>query len=380
MRFVSRLVTEDRPLAVEAALAGIAHTLDAVHLLVVFASPHFQDGLERLATQARARWPGVRIVGCTGGGIIGGDHELEQAPALSLLAAHLPGVSIEPIRMRQGTFTAPTVPDAAGIILLSDPYTIDSEAVMGALEAATPGVPILGGLVSGGMRPYDNRLMLDDQVFTDGAVGVVLSGELEVEPVVAQGCRPIGPPLFITRAERNILYSLDNRPAMAVLQEVLNELEPEERELARQALFIGVLPDPTQGRCGPGDYLVRNLVGLDPRSGALTVGARLQAHGVLRFHVRDAAASAAELEQRLQDANRPGPPPAGALLFSCLGRGQRLFGVPHHDTEALQAHLGPVPAGGFFCNGEIGPVQGKVYLHAYTCSIALFRPRSYATH
>lgn len=379
MRFVSRLVTEDRPLEVEAALAGIAATLDTVHLLLIFASPHFQDALERIARQARGRWPGVRILGCTGGGIIGGDHELEQAPALSLLAARLPGVTIEPFRMRQGDFQVPSVAQAAGVILLTDPYTIDSEAVLAALEAAAPGAPILGGLVSGGMRPYDNRVVLDDVVATDGAVGVILTGELEIEPVVAQGCRPIGPPLFITRAERNVLYSLDNRPAMAVLQEVLNGLEPEERELARQALFIGVLPDATQGRCGPGDYLVRNLVGLDPRSGALTVGARLQAHGVLRFHVRDAAASTAELNHLLGQTTHT-PPPAGALMFSCLGRGERLFGVPDHDLDALQAHLGPLPAAGFFCNGEIGPVQGKVYLHAYTCSIALVRPKTYRTH
>lgn len=382
MRFVSRLITDPDEVALAAALGGMGRALDeAVHLVWLFASPHFEDRLVPLAARLRARWPGVRVVGCTGGGIIGDDHELEQAPALALLAARLPGVQVEVFHLRQNALAVPPVADAAGVVLLSDPYTIDSEAVLAAVEAAVPGAPIVGGLVSGGGRPYDNRLLVDDTLHAEGAVGVILSGDVEVDAVVAQGCRPIGPPLFITRAERNILYSLDNRPAMAALQDVLNELEPADRALARQALFVGLLPEASAGHCRPGNFLVRNLVGLDPRSGALMVGARLAAHGVVQFHVRDAATSAADLEGLLGEAHARDPrPAAGALLFSCLGRGQGLYGVPDHDLDAVQRVLGPLPVAGFFCNGEIGPVHGKAHLHGYTTALALLRPRAYGVH
>ena len=181
--------------------------------------------------------------------------------------------------------------------------------------------------------------------------------------------------MFITRADRNILYSLDDQPAMAALQAVMNGLCPTDRSRARESLFVGLVVDPARQAYGPGDFLIRNLVGLDPRSGALMVGARLKPHSVVQFHVRDARSSAADLEGLLR-RRAGGRAPAGALLFSCLGRGRGLYGVPDHDLGVIRAEVGPVPVGGMFCNGEIGPVQGRVCLHGYTSAIALFSPRT----
>lgn len=386
MQWASRLATEpDDAAAIEGALAGLAHDLEgagSVDLVLAFASPHFDAQLIDLWARVRARFPQARLVGCTGGGVVGSDQEVELEAGLVLMAASLPGVHVRPFH-----YTSTTMPQAglgalqgldpeASAIVMSDPFTMDSEAVLAALDQALPQGKVVGGLISGCLRPFEHALLLDEKVHREGTVGVILSGNVRVETVVAQGCRPVGPPLFVTRAERNILHTLDGQPAMAALQGVLNGLEPHDRALARQALQVGVLPLPDRQQCAPGDFLIRNLVGLDPRSGALVVGARLLPHGVVQFHVRDAAASAADLDRLLQRVRSTlDRPPAGAIMFSCLGRGRGLYGTANHDLDAIQAELGPLPVGGFFCNGEIGPVQGLTYLHGYTSAIALFQAR-----
>ncbi|HTM19139.1 MAG TPA: FIST C-terminal domain-containing protein, partial [Kofleriaceae bacterium] len=191
--------------------------------------------------------------------------------------------------------------------------------------------------------------------------------------VVAQGCRPIGAPLFATRAEGNLIHELDGTPAVEVLESLYSELPARDQALFRTSLFIGVVMDERREVYRQGDFLVRNLIGIDARSGALAVSARLRANAVVQFQLRDADTSAADL-QALLDA-RDGDAPAGALLFSCMGRGEMLYGRPHHDAEMFRARVGAVPLGGFFCNGEIGPVAGRTHLHGYTSSFALFRPR-----
>ncbi|MEZ4470572.1 MAG: FIST N-terminal domain-containing protein [bacterium] len=388
MRWASRLATEPaHPAAIEAALAGLAADLDGAtaDLVFAFASPDFDPHVPGLFARVRARFPGAHLVGGSAGGVIGADHEVERAPGLSLVAASLPGVRVRPFHLRQSQLPAPDAPAEAWralvggpdghAIVLSDPYTLDSERLIAGLTAALPGGVVLGGLASGGLRPYSHTLLADAALHREGVAGVILEGNVLVDAVVAQGCRPVGDPMFVTRSDRNILYSLDDQPAMAGLQAAMNRLCPADRARARESVFVGVVMDPARQAYGPGDFLIRTLVGLDPRSGALVVGARLAPHAVVQFHVRDAAAAAADLEGLLRRARRPRPP-AGALVFSCLGRGRCLYGVPDHDLGLIQAELGPLPVGGMFCNGEIGPVQGLTCLHGYTSAIALFRPRT----
>lgn len=346
-------------------------------LLFVFVSAHHRRGLAAVGPALRDRYPGARVVGCTAAGLVGGGREVERGPALALTAATLPGVqiAIEHVR-RVDSMTPPAAgDDPRGLVVLADPFTCDAQALVCALDDAWPGCPQVGGIASGGQAPGETALLLDDTVLGGGAVVVKLSGALTLDTLVAQGCRPVGEPMFVTHAEGQMLYTLDGVPALKALEGLVRGLPKDDRELAKRALCIGVVMDPARQRYGRGDFLVRNLVGADPERGAIAVGALLEPQQVVQFHVRDAQTSADDLDALLGEYAPTGAP-RGALLFSCLGRGEGLYGAPDHDSKALQRHLGPVPLGGFFCNGEIGPVQGRTWLHGYTSAFGLFRESS----
>jgi small ligand-binding sensory domain FIST len=205
---------------------------------------------------------------------------------------------------------------------------------------------------------------------------VALSGNLAIDTVVAQGCRPIGQPLHVTRCDRNVLHELDGKPPLRVLQELAARLSAADRELMTHSLFLGLAMDELALEHRAGEFLIRNLIGIDPERGALAVGEQLRSGQCVQFHLRDARTSAADLEEVLGRYGQRGMAAQveGALLFSCLGRGLHLYGRPDHDTEVFRREVGEIPLGGFFCNGEIGPVGGKTHIHGYTSSFGLFRP------
>lgn len=325
------------------------------------------------------------LVGCSGGGVIGGGREVEHGPGLSVTAALLPGVEATPFRLAGdapvGTDAAAwrarlDVPaEPAAIVLLPDPFSTDAERMVKGLDATFPHTIKIGGLASGGRSAGQHALFLDDEVLDAGAVGVSLTGDVAVETLVAQGCRPVGDPMFVTRCRDNILLELDGIRPRKVLQTLHGSLAPGDRELFEKTLFLGIVMEPARSEYRPGDFLVRNVTGFDPATGALAVGARLQENQVVQFHVRDARTSSEDLHELLRRLP-PEPRSTGALLFSCLGRGEHLYGKPDHDTDAFRQHLGPLPLGGFFCNGEIGPVGGRTFVHGYTSAFGLFRPRT----
>jgi small ligand-binding sensory domain FIST len=267
--------------------------------------------------------------------------------------------------------------DEPHFVLLADPFSGRPEALLAGLDYAFPNSSKIGGLASGATSPGLNALFLDGEVFTEGTIGLALSGDVVVDTVVAQGCRPIGELMRVTRCEGNLLYELDDRPAFEVLQELFSALDARDQHLASTALFVGVLMDEFREEPRVGDFLVRNIIGADPRRGAVAVGEHLQEGMRIRFHLRDARTSAEDLHAMLKGYENSPPENAlsGALLFSCLGRGEGLYGRPNFDTDVFRDHLGNVPVGGFFCNGEIGPVGGATFLHGYTSSFGLFRPR-----
>ena len=181
----------------------------------------------------------------------------------------------------------------------------------------------------------------------------------------------------VTESRRNLLMQLDGQPPLAVLRELFESLNERDRGLIRHSLFLGVVMDEFLEEPQQGDFLIRNVLGMDERSGALAVGELLKEGQLVQFHLRDAETSAQDLTavlDRYAADNRENQA-QGALLFSCLGRGQYLYGRPNHDTDIFQEKLGEVPLGGFFCNGEIGPVSGSTFLHGYTSSFGIFHPR-----
>jgi small ligand-binding sensory domain FIST len=377
--------------AITRAASGLRAQLGGCQpdLLVAFVSPHHAEAFDRVPALLADAVPGALLLGCSGGGVIGGGHEIEQRPGLSLTAAFLPGVTITPLRLANDALpNAAAEPgawsrylgvdpaSAPHFVLLPDPFSFDAEGLIRGIDGAYPGRTIVGGIASGGRESGSNALFLGEHVQRDGAVGVALSGNLAVDTIVAQGCRPIGDPMFVTACERNVIRALDGRPPLTVLEELHDRLEPRDRQLARHSLFLGIVMKEDREQYRQGDFLIRNLLGIDQSSGALAIGALVDPNAVVQFHLRDADTSSQDLEALLKrHREAEGASAPGALLFSCLGRGQFLYGRADHDTDLFRRYMGDVPLGGFFCNGEIGPVHGSTFLHGYTSSFALFRSR-----
>lgn len=358
----------------------------APDLALFFASPDYAD-LEGLAAQAYRRTAASVLMGCTGG-VIGPDREVEDEPAVSLLNMMLPGAELHPKHVENDDLADLRSPDdwrdwlglsadrVNAWVVLTDPFTFDPERLIEGLSAAYPGRPILGGLASAGSQQRGTMLFLNGEAYTGGAVILALGGSYTIQAVVAQGATPIGEPWAITGVERNVLRTIGNRPALEVLRDTLNALSDDMRRRAARNLLVGLAIDEYKDTFEQGDFLIRNLLGADPASGALAIGAVPQVGQTIQFQVRDATAADQDLKRRLALAREKlgEAEPAGALLCSCNGRGIGLFGTADHDARAVSEELGQIPLAGFFCNGEIGPVGGQIYLHGFTASLALFVP------
>jgi small ligand-binding sensory domain FIST len=375
------------------AVAECVETLSATEpydLLFVFVSPGY-PGVERLPTILAEAIPHRQMVGCSGGGLIGNRREIEFNPALSVVAARLPGVGVTTFQLTAETVagigrspaewaTALGVPreDHPDFVVLADPFSFPAEDLLAGLDFAYAGSRVTGGMASGGDGPGSNVLFIDGATECSGAVGVAFTGNICIDTVVAQGVRPVGEVLMVTRSEDHVLHELDEEPALAVLGRVFSEMPEEDQKLARSSLFMGIAQSAVNDHPEHGDYLIRNVLGVTQDDSSLVVGEKLREGQLVRFHVRDGASSAADLTQMLSaylERHQDAPKAAGALLFSCLGRGQSLYGAPNHDAEVFATLVEGVPLGGFFCNGEIGPVGDATYLHGYTSAFALFHPR-----
>jgi len=380
--------TASRPeAALEEAVAAAAADLGGpADVAVAFVSGSYGDAI-RPAMEGLADVTGVAAtLGVTAEAILANASEYEAAPVAAVWLARLPAARIVPFSLAHaqtpdgGMFVGwPPEPDGAwpdnaGVILLADPFSFPVDAFIRRMEEDHPGVPIVGGMASGGQAPGTNTLVAGPRSYDAGAVGFVVGGAARLRPVVSQGCRPIGRPLVITKAEDNVIVELGGRPALERLREVYGELGPADRQLVRSSLHIGRVASEYQDRFERGDFLVRNVVGADPESGVIAVGDLVRTGQTIQFHVRDAASADEDLRALLGREREAGTAAAGALVFSCNGRGTRLFAAPDHDARALQETLGPIPAAGFFAQGEIGPIGRRNCLHGFTASIALFEP------
>jgi small ligand-binding sensory domain FIST len=388
MKFVSALSqSPDTERALEEVAARVRTGLRAApDLLFVFVSGDHGARYESVPKLLGRSFPDALLLGCSAKSVIGGGSEVEDGPGVALIAAQLPGVSLRPFLLdaappagdtREAIRRQVGVPPESEpcFVLLGDPFTADGEELIRHLDEAFPGSAKVGGLASGGQEPGSGVLFVGDRVQREGFVGVALTGDVALDTIVAQGCRPVGNPMFVTRCRGNLLQRVDGRPPLEVLSELYARASAEDQALFRTSLFLGIEMRADQIEYRRGDFLIRNLVGSDADTGALAVAAQLEETQVVQFHLRDARAAAEDLE--IQLAAYPEQPTSvrGVLLFSCLGRGQYLFDVPDHDSGLLMRRMGEVPVAGFFCNGEIGPVQQQTFLHGYTSAFALFRPR-----
>ena len=366
----------DARIAASLAADEVASELGApgVDLAFLFVTPEHRDAVADAAGAVRERLRPRHLLGCVAGGVIGRERELEQGPALALWSASLPGTSIESFHVEavDGEVELPELEGPSLVLLLVDPFTIPSESLVGMLNDLHPGVPVVGGIAAGAGRPDTQALVLGDDVHDRGAVAAALGGAA-VTAVVSQGCAPIGPESVITRAEGNVIYELAGRPALERLRETIAGLSPDEQRMAAAGLMAGLVIDENKPEYGRSDFLMRGLLGADDESGAIAIGERVRVGQTLRFHARDAAAADADLSLALGETiTRPGTRAAGALLFTCNGRGTQMFGEPDHDSRAVAAAIGAPALAGFFCGGEIGPVGGQTFLHGFTATMAVF--------
>ena len=381
MHCVGVLTTEESG---EAAVQQVVDVLAAkfsveepADLVVAFASADHAECLERLGSVLHDRGLTRHSLGCTGETIVGDGREVESGPALSVWAARLPGAEIRAIRMSTHSDAIDGLKvsrrDEETILLLADPFSFSPDPWLKKLDAEVPGLRILGGMASGSQAPRGNRLLLDGQVYQEGGVGLVLGGLVAVHPLVSQGCRPIGRPMIVTRAEKNIIRELGRRPALEALRDIFEVLSSDDQQRVQAGLHIGRVINEYQETFDRGDFLVRNVIGADDEGG-IAITDLVRVGQTVQFHVRDAETADEDLQTLIEAErlDRPHARIAGALLFSCNGRGTRLFPRPNHDVTAIHDTYGSIPIAGFFAMGELGPVGGQNFVHGYTASIVLF--------
>jgi small ligand-binding sensory domain FIST len=357
-----------------------------VDLAVLFFSPHHGAEAAEIAAGVHSALKPASLLGCQGEAIVANEREVEDAPAVALwLARWSQPVKQTPFHLAfEETSEGPSLlgwPDELEqakaeesiVIALADPFSFPADEFLNRMNETAPRLRVVGGMSSGARGPGEGALVIGDKIHHHGAAGILLEGGPSVRSVVSQGCRPVGKHMIITKARDNLMLELGGKPALVRLQELWEELSPEDQALIRQGLHVGRAVSEYRSDFHRGDFVVRNAIGFDRGSGAIAITERVRVGQTIQFHVRDAATADEDLQELLQiDASAHDRRPAAALLFTCNGRGTRLFGTPDHDAKVLQEMAGPIPAAGFFAQGELGPVSDQNFIHGFTASVVLF--------
>ena len=387
MTYAASLSTDsDLSGAIDAVCQDIRRQLNGrtPDLCFVFASHAHAEDFDDLPSRVRQELEARILLGCAGETVIGGGEEIEDGPALSVWAAVLPDADLAAFHIEFGETPdgliglgypddlSDRVADARAIFLLGEPFSTVPDSIIDRFAEELPGVPLLGGMASGG-SPGSNRVFLNDECLKHGAVALVMRGGPKIRSIVSQGCRPIGPTFVVTKAERNILFELGGKPTIDRLREFVPFLSERDQRLVQGGLHVGIAMNELKPTFQRGDFLIANVIGADQELGAIAIGNFARVGQTVQFHIRDADTADEDLTHLLDAhrAERPTPTQA-ALLFSCNGRGTRLFPEPNHDAGSIQQVLGRIPLAGLFAQGELGPVGGKNYMHGYTASIACF--------
>jgi small ligand-binding sensory domain FIST len=388
IEFASAASRETDPrLALDGVLDSVQEQLGGgtIDIALLFVSSAFVEKAAFLSEGIRSALAPRVLAGCSAEGVIGCGEEIESPRALSLIAARLPGAAIETRALGAAELRRSLadrgdilgdlgVPDAARlVILVADPHTTPIDRLLAALNEKFRGIPVVGGMASAVPAAGGNVLFARSDVLRDGAVMTVLSGAIDIDVVVSQGCRPVGRVLRVSDARDNVILGLDDAAPLEELKRLVEALPDGDRELLRNGIYLGRAIDPGKDRLGRGDFLIRGVVGVDPRSGAITAGDVFGRGDVVQFHLRDARTATEDLELVLSPHTLFGAP-LGALLFSCNGRGTRLYDRPNGDVSVVERFFPGLHVAGFFCAGEIGPVGGRAFLHGHTATMALFRP------
>ncbi len=383
MKFAAAISSAaDAEEAVHDVIERLHPTASSFDLAMIFYTPHFSGDADSIAQTLIDEFDLPCIIGNSCEGVIGNRQEIEKGPALSVLVGKLPGVRIQPFHLSQSQWQAALTDvdslndhfamnaDTQAVLGMGDPWTTPVGNILQKFNDLRPGIPLIGGMASGARKAGENVLLFNDARFNEGMVGLSLSGAINVETVVSQGCRPIGRTHLITKGQGNVIEQLGGRPALEVLEETVNALNDQDKLLLSSGMLIGRAMNEYKSTLARGDFVVRSIIGVNDEVKAIGVGDRIKVGQTIQFHVRDAFTAHEDLNLLL--ATRQTKQPAGALLFTCNGRGTRLFDRQHHDAQHADHLMPNVPLAGFFAAGELGPVGGHNLNHSHTASFALF--------
>lgn len=385
MEFKSAIWSESDPAILSRSLCDQLSVMPKPDLVVMFISSRLNGAFERIVSDVRRRTGCRHVLACNAQSVLGDNRELESQTAASALAMTMPSAQITPFRLDdnhwQELLTNPdhlreslsAGDDTRCLLMLGDPFTTPITQLLELISTHLPHVPVIGGMTSGIRMMGESRMAIDDRVYCTGAIGAAIAGPVQIDCVVSQGCRPIGLPLKITAAHDNVIETLDDVPPIEIITDLCRNLErADQLAVEKRGLLIGRVIDERKGNYARGDFLVRNIIEADRTTGSISIGDIARVGQIVQFHVQDAQTATEDMRLLLQGHLLLADKPRGALMFSCNGRGERLFGRPNHDVAAVQDMLGPLPLAGFFAAGELGPVGRSNFIHGQTVCIAMF--------
>lgn len=367
------------------ALGGIGEFQpDAI---VLCASAHYGDDLAAISEAVWHHGGSMIVVGGASSGVVGRGAEIEAEPAISLLALELPGAALRPVRFTQAMLESTdgdAFPERIGVdpvlvngwLIFADPFRMDGALLMDRLGSAYPGLPAIGGLLAPGPGQRQTTVFLNGQAYDDGGVGLSIGGSFDLLPVVSQGCEPIGEPWTITGVSGKWIETIANRPALQVLTDTLAALPEPTKRAAHRNLVAGLAANEYRVTFDRGDFLIRNIVGVDRQSGAIALGARPRVGQTIQFQLRDAATASLDLVATLLETQirLNGREAIGAVMATCNGRGTTLFGEPHHDAGLVERRFPGLPITGLIAAGEIGPVGSNTFIHGFSSCLGMIVP------
>jgi small ligand-binding sensory domain FIST len=386
MEFLSRISTETELDKIFADLSqGVSGRWD---IAFIFISGFNEESTKLIADHIRDGLGLDPLIGCAGFGVIGPGKEIEDSPSVSLLLGRLPGVRCMPFYFDQARYESLTSAEEwydlmdvypnekPKFIVFTESTNTAMNVFLEGINQSYPDSPVVGALTGVDNNPKQNLFIFNQKYYSQGLLGVCLIGNIHIETIVSQGCRPIGESYIVTQVEDNIIYELAGRPFYEVLEDVINDATEGDQKLAQDAIFIGIAMNEYKHRMKQGDFMIRLLMAIDDESGAGIITDTVQVGQTVRFHVRDPVSADLDLKSMLNEHKNElvWIAPKGGLIFSCSARGEELFGAQNHDTGLLTEYLGDIPVAGFFSAGELGPVYGKNYLHGVSICIALFFP------
>lgn len=343
------------------------HLTEGANFGFIYATDMMSSDYKELLRACKSRTGIKHWIGSLGMGVISSGREFYDVPAASIMLAEFNAndFAMLPLISQSDEIASnlktPREFETSFGILHGDPFNPETQNLIHELQKQIKNSFLIGGLTSS----RDTQLQVADNVFSGGVSGVVFSENVKVLSSLSQGCSPISEKHKITRSRDNVIFTLDNKPALDMLMQDMNISSDEELQQKAAETYTGL--------CVPGsdisDYTVRNLVGVDLENRVFAINDYLTEGNELIFCRRDSKSAVDDMQRMLDSmSKRLKKKPSGGIYISCIGRGREQFGSDSEEVRMIHRTLGDFPLAGFFANGEIH--HDKLY--GYTGVLTLF--------